>query len=393
MRGNRLLVIIAVVLIVVVLALGGWWYLFIRPGGGEGEPAPEETPLTTPTPSNTVDIVVAVQNIPLGEVISTEGAAPAVNLRGWPVTSLPLTQENYYSSLEEVEGKRAKIAIPRGVPITPDMLFDTEEMLSLPASDASLFAPESRVAYAIPMDRQGGVAWGIRPGDHVDVVAALQMIPVSGNLQEGLQQFTYLSELDQPDQTAVFGSFETLPNGRVAAIAPANTAVSQVPNLMVQLTVQDAVVWKVGTWEKEEVTSEKVATTAAPEAGTEEEGGENGEGGGGGFMGGGEAQVAATPVPEAPTYNEIEPVTLLVTREDVLVLKYLMEMGADLDLVLRPVGYTSTVMQTQPVWLRYVIEQYQLPGTMPDLPVAPREVRQPLELPIQPAATPEGAQE
>ncbi|NBD34897.1 MAG: hypothetical protein GVY30_02735 [Chloroflexi bacterium] len=85
--------------------------------------------------------------------------------------------------------------------------------------------------------------------------------------------------------------------------------------------------------------------------------------------------------------------TLLVTRKDVLVLKYLMEMGADLDLVLRPAGYTSTVVQTQPVWLRYVIEEYQLPSTMPDLPVAPKEVRQPLELPVQPAATPEGAQE
>jgi Flp pilus assembly protein CpaB len=391
MRGNRLLVIIAVVLIMVVLALGGWWYFFIRPGDGGGEPVPEETPLVTPTPSNTVDIVVAVQNIDLGGRITTEGDAPAVNLRSWPITSLPLKPDNYYNSLEDVEGKRAKIAIPRGVPITPDMLFEIGEMLSLPASDASLFAPDSRVAYAIPMDRQGGVAWGIRPGDHVDVVAALQMIPVSGNLQEGLRQFTYLSENDQPNQTAVFGSFETLPNGRVAAIAPANAAVNQVPNLIVQLTVQDAIVWKIGTWEQEKAAPERVAT-AASETGAEE-GAENGEGGGGGFMGGGEAQVAATPVPEAPTYNEVEPVTLLVTREDVLVLKYLMEMGADLDLVLRPAGYTSSVVQTQPVWLRYVIEQYQLPGTMPDLPVAPKEVRQPLELPIQPVATPEGAQE
>jgi Flp pilus assembly protein CpaB len=388
------LVIIAVVLIVAVLALGGGWYFFIRPGGGDGEPAPEETPLTTPTPSNTVDIVVAVQNIPLGEAISTEGTAPAVNLRSWPDTSLPLTPENYYRSLEEVEGKRAKIAIPRGVPITPDMLFETGEMLSLPASEASLFAPESRVAYAIPMDRQGGVAWGIRPGDHVDVVAALQMIPVSGNLQEGLQQFTYLAEVDQPNQTAVFGSFETLPNGRVAAIAPANAAVSQVPNLMVQLTVQDAIVWKIGTWEQKEAAPAQ-ATTAAPDAGPEAEGEEDagGVGGAGGFMGGGEAQVVATPVPEAPTYNEVEPVTLLVTREDVLVLKYLLEMGADLDLVLRPAGYTTGVMQTQPVWLRYVIEQYQLPGTMPDLPVAPKEVREPLELPTQAPATPVGGQE
>ena len=111
-------------------------------------------------------------------------------------------------------------------------------------------------------------------------------------------------------------------------------------------------------------------------------------------MGSGEeADVVATPIPQVSTYGNIEPVTLLVTREDVLVLKYLLEMGADLDLVLRPAGYTDTVIQTQPVWLRYIIDRYQLPDTMPDLPVAPKEVREPLELPTLAPPTPVGGQE
>ena len=382
MRGNRLLVIIASVLIVLVLGFLGVYYFVLSPGGGEEPPAEALPP--TPTPSNMVEIVVAVQNISLGTKITIEGDAPAVKLRSWPDSSLPL---DYYESLDEIEGKIARLDIPAGMPIMPDMLAERGDTLSMPAGSNSLFQPDDRVAYAIPMDRQGGVAWGIRPGDHVDVVAALQMVPVSGNQQEGLQQFTFLSENEQPDQTGVFGSFETLPNGRIAAIAPANTAVNQTPNLLVQLTVQNAVVWKIGTWEKEG--GEEIAptsTTTGTVAGEEE--------GGGGFMGGGgEAEVVATPISQVSTYGNVEPVTLLVTREDVLVLKYLLEMGADLDLVLRPAGFTDSVIQTQPVWLRYVIDRYQLPDTMPDLPVAPKEVRQPLELPILVPPTPVGGQE
>ncbi len=396
MRGNRTLIIIAGVLIVLTLVFLGAYYFVLSPGDGE-EPAAEEM-LPTPTPSNMVEIVVAVQNINLGTRITTEGDAPAVRLRKWPDSSLPL---EYFESLDEVEGKISRLDIPRGMPVMPDMLADRGDTLSMPAGSNSLFQPNDRVAYAIPMDIQGGVAWGIRPGDHVDVVAALKMVPASGT-QEALQQFTYLSELEQPDQTGVFGSFETLPNGRVAAISPANTAMNQLPNLLVQLTVQDAVVWKIGTWEKlDEDEAATPATRAVPsvegdaEAEAEAEGETEGEAeGGGGFMGGGgEPAVVATPIPEADTYGNIEPVTLLVTREDVLVLKYLLEMGADLDLVLRPAGFTDRVMQTQPVWLRYVIERYQLPDTMPDLPVAPKEVRQPLELPLQTPVTPEDAQE
>ncbi|MFP4394081.1 MAG: Flp pilus assembly protein CpaB [Anaerolineales bacterium] len=387
MRGNRTLIIIAGVLILLVLVFFGAYYFVLAPGDGE-EPAAEEV-LPTPTPSNMVKIVVAVQNINLGTRITTEGDAPAVRLRNWPDSSLPL---EYFESLDEVEGKIARLDIPRGMPLMSDMLADRGDTLSMPAGSNSLFQPNDRVAYAIPMDRQGGVAWGIRPGDHVDVVAALKMIPVSGK-QEGLQQFTYLSESEEPDQTGVFGSFETLPNGRIAAIAPANTAVSQVPNLLVQLTVQDAVVWKIGTWEKleeEDTSAPRAAPGIEVDADPEAEDEAEGEAEGGGFMGGGaEAEVVATPIPEVDTYGNIEPVTLLVTREDVLVLKYLLEMGADLDLVLRPAGFTDRVMQTQPVWLRYVIDRYQLPDTMPDLPVAPKEVRQPLELPLQTPPTPE----
>jgi hypothetical protein len=78
---------------------------------------------------------------------------------------------------------------------------------------------------------------------------------------------------------------------------------------------------------------------------------------------------------------DIEPVTLLVSPQDSLVLKYLMEMGADLDLVLRSAADNADLVITEPVWLRYIMDKYQLPDQQSDLPVAATPVRTPLALP------------
>ena len=96
-------------------------------------------------------------------------------------------------------------------------------------------------------------------------------------------------------------------------------------------------------------------------------------------------QATPPPPPAIIEPIRIDLITLLVTRQDAVVLKYLLEMGADLDLVLRPAGDTATAI-TEPVWLRYVLDKYQIPDTMPDLPIAPTPVREMLEL--TPLATP-----
>jgi hypothetical protein len=223
------------------------------------------------------------------------------------------------------------------------------------------------------MDTQGSVGWAIKPGDRVDVLAALNMVPVSSEFaNEGIKQFTYLEEPEQPSQTSLYGRFELLPNGRWAAIYTVDAATNVEPALMVQMTVQDAIVWHVGLWEDESADVQPVATTGDTA-------------GGGAPLGGGGQQPPATPVP-VPQSREIELVTLLVSREDALILKYLYEIGADMDLVLRPAGVTGTVLQTQPVLFRYVLDKYQLPDAMPDEPVGPMPLQPPLR--ITPEATP-----
>jgi hypothetical protein len=120
------------------------------------------------------------------------------------------------------------------------------------------------------------------------------------------------------------------------------------------MTVQDAIVWNVGVWEDEEEGAAAVAESPQEE---------------GGVLGAGEQ--AQQPQPEAPELQETpsnDYVTLLVTPQDALVLKYLYEMGADLDLALRSAGNDAPVI-TEPIWLRYVLDKYQIPGTPPELPV------------------------
>jgi hypothetical protein len=187
--------------------------------------------------------------------------------------------------------------------------------------------------------------------------------------------FTILAEEGIPAQTSPFGRFEVLPNGRLAAIYDVTGEEAddaKLSTIVVQLTVQNAVVWHVGMWEDE--------TTAAPEIAEPEPAGALGAG----------AEPAPTPIPAPIKRQDVEPVTLLVTREDALVLKYLHEMGADLDLALRPANYTEIAIQTQPVWFRYILDKYQLPTAMPDDPVGPVPMHEPLEL--LPIATPQPEQ-
>jgi Flp pilus assembly protein CpaB len=366
------LVVFALILIVLA-ALAGAAYLYLQRSGNASNELADATPEAVPV--ETVDIVVAIQNVQRGMQISVEDNAIA--LQAWPTENLPY---EYYTSIEEVDGQFARMEIPRGMPVLPDMVGRPGGMLSVSGSAAALFEPEDRVAYAIPFDVQGAVGWAVEPGDRVDVLTALNMVPVYTEfLDDGVKQFTYLQSGAENEvaQTGVFGRFEQLPNGQWAAIYPLESQVAMDPALLVQMTVQDAVVWHVGTWEPD------VTQVDAPV-----EGPVSTEADSGALGAIGAQQAAPTPV-AVREERTVELVTLLVTREDALVLKYLHEMGADLDLVLRPAGVTGTVLQTQPIWFRYIVDRYQLPDAMPDDPIGPAPIRAPLEVLPEPTPVPE----
>ena len=98
-----------------------------------------------------------------------------------------------------------------------------------------------------------------------------------------------------------------------------------------------------------------------------------------------QSETAAVPDALPVQLGDIELVSLLVTPQDALILKYLYEVGADLDLVVRAPGDTGASI-TGAVWSRYILDRYQIPQDGFDLPVVPTQMRVPLEL--YPIATP-----
>lgn len=354
MRGSRVLLLVLALLIligatVVILFL-------MRPPAEEAIPEAEDAPARA---QEYIDIVVSAQNpVPRGWRFQTnDGAA---TLQQWPVELLP--PAGYVSSLDQLVGMYTSVDIPQGAPILLNMLSD------MPIAQF----PAGRVAYTVLMDVQGGVAWWLKPGDHVDVLAAISLTGVDEEYQSPLpNQFLMLPTGQEEEMmqflTGTYGRFETLPNNQPAIIFP---SAAPIPNVVVQLIVQDAIVWHVGVWSSE---TEATPAPAAPEPQEAP-------------LGGFGAQPP--PAPQAvplQVRRDVEPVTLVVTHQDALVLKYLQQIGADLDLAIRPAGDDSVAL-TQPVWLRYVLDRYQLPTTTSDLPVAPLPLREPLQL--EPQVTP-----
>ncbi|MGD2105226.1 MAG: RcpC/CpaB family pilus assembly protein, partial [Anaerolineae bacterium] len=137
-------------------------------------------------------------------------------------------------------------------------------------------------------------------------------------------------------QGGVLGRLEALPNGWVVNTVPSE---GQRPDLVTQLTVQDGLVLRVGDWEDDEPAAEPT-----PAEGTE-----------------GEAAPTPTPAPK------VKPLTLAVTPQDALVLKYAEELGASISFVLRSAGDEARQVDTESVTLEYLMERFdiQQPAKLP----------------------------
>lgn len=371
MRNNKALVIVAILLLLVALGGGYLWTQGIIGGGDEPELAD-----ATPTPQAVMkEIVVAAQNIPAGAQI--EEASGAVKLQPWPEDSLPI---GYIDSVVKVEGQFTRMDIARGMPILSSTLGKSGGQLSVYGSSAALFDDKNRRAYVIPMDTQGAVGWAIQPGDRVDVLTAIELMPVDTEFQTRLpNSFIPLEgtggggDSNEPQGLVAgreykYGRFEDLPNGAPAFVIPPSG--QPTPSyLVVQMTVQDAIVWHVGIWSEAADQGDAAAPSTESEGGAAVLSNEEDTA---------QTATAPTPPPERRGMDSVLPVTLLVTPQDALVLKYLQEMGADLDLALRSTGNEDPII-TESVWFRYVMDRYQIPTELPDLPVAPTPLADPLK--------------
>ncbi len=325
MGSRRVLVLVGLIIIAIAIGVG---LLFLRRAPAPTTGVPEEaTPQTT-------EILISANNLTRGMEITRD----RVQLQPWPIDQLPPA---YYTDIEEVLGYIVRVDIAQGMPLMPSMLTPSLEGIGAAGSEAATLLPKGKRAYAIPMDLLGAVAWTVKPGDYVDVLASWYITELDEEFQSLLPNL-YMCIGGEAQCSGTYGRLEVLPTGQVIMVYPSQEAEQR---YVAQLTIQNVMVLGVGRFEVTPITGETVRPA---------EGGR------------GEAEAAqpeATPTPSAPT---AQAVILVVDPQDALVLKALVELQADIDLALRPAG-DHDIVTTDPVSMEYILTRYgvSLPPKLP----------------------------
>jgi pilus assembly protein CpaB len=263
---------------------------------------------TEQTPTVTIDleeVVVAIQ--PIAEEEPVQGK---IDIRPMPKDYIPL---GALTSLEGTDNMLAAGPIPQNTVIHPDLLITPVELMQ--EGELGKLVEPGFVAVAFPIDELSSVSYGIKPGDHVDVMMTFFFI-----------------DIDQETQIEEPLCAPLCPTGGGEQSETTNT--DQRPRPAAQLTLQDIEVLGVGRWVKEEVPQEEQDDQAR----------------------------SGEPVPvELPQY-----VTLMVSPQDALVLKLAREDNASIDLAVRAKD-DGQEFTTQQVTLDYIMARFgvSLPAKQP----------------------------
>jgi hypothetical protein len=348
MRRGRVLVLVA--LLVLGLALAG--YLFLTLGSdGDGEVV---EPAVTPEVRD-ANIVIAAQDIPRGAVIPADG----VIISPFPSDMLVTGDGGMLTDIGQVVGRRARMEIARGVPITANMLTEQAGDLLGVGSDAAIAIEPGFTAIAIPISRLSSVAYAIRAGDEVDVLASLLVVDLDAEFQSLLPDKSVIlvgidrpltgqvCDMVDPSTGACILTAGPLPLGRsetdvsTGELLYLNPSEKQRPRLVTQRLIEKATVLNVGTFPLQDEVYQP--TYVSPE-----EGGQPVE------------QTTITPVVKPPDI-----ITLIVRPQEALALNYAIKAGIDLVFTLRgPDDFSQT--ETSSVSLEYLFNNYNI--TIPSKP-------------------------
>ncbi len=283
-------------------------------------------PAATPTPPSLQPIVIAAQNIPRGAVITESD----VTLRGWPVEVLP---EGAFTDTQEVIGKVARVDIPRQKPIVPEDLTIQPAAAARRGSEAALFVPPGKVAFAFPVDEAAAVAFNLAPGDKVDVLVTFSFIRIKSTAEGRFAPHLLDEEL-----------FARLTRLGLEPPAAAQASIldpkQQIPQRVSQIVLQNVEVLAVGTFEAPARPQPTPAATPAP---------------------------GPTPTPTPRPRQQY--IVLVVDPQDALVLQWLRESGAVVDFALRNPA-DNQLVRTEPVTLGALIQRMGLPVPPTDFDLA-----------------------
>jgi pilus assembly protein CpaB len=318
-RRRTFLLIFAILIMILVVGVIALW----RSRGGDlstlfqrgPETEVSETPQPEPTPEEETElVVVAVQTVPRGMAIPPD----AVEVRAWPESRVPTGAA---SDLESVVGQVARVDIQRQSAVLESYIAD---VALGSGAELALAIPKGKVAFSMPVRIMSAVANAIRPGDRVDVLLTLPLIEVHQETQIKLP---------------VVRSGE-------GCLSLCEETGEQIPRLVSQYSVQNVTVLDIGLWQEElpELPVPAVAPPAQEDVTAEEE---------------------PTPaVPEPPTVlrsvTELTSITLIVSPQDALVLKWALENNVSIDLVMRSAVDQDIYAQPEAVTLQYMLDRFQI---------------------------------
>ncbi len=341
----------------VVIALAVVW-VALRGGvlGGRST-----TAAPTPTPIPTQRVFVASRMLPPGTLITDDMLQEQL----WPVAFLP---PGAVFDRAALVGKLTVTYVVPGQVFVQALLADPGAVQG-GSMAASLLQP-GEVAVAIPMDKYSGLAYGLRPGDFVDLILGLLVVDVDQTFQSRVPNDLML--LTQDPETGQYRFVPVGTGGRVETIAQLGVPVyvmpqeRQRPRLVTQLTVQRARVLHLGPWPL-------LGAMLLPEPGS-------------GYYPGPEPAAApsasGTPVP-TPTTRPPDVVTLAVSPQDAVAISFMLMRGAKLTMVLRNPDDTS-LHDTQAVSLDYITAVYGVP-----VPARlPYDLARPADYGLPPTPTP-----
>ena len=354
MRRGRLLILVAIILLLGVAAVFLLLQKIKLPGAGPS--AAQGTAL----PVDRVQVVIAAQDITRGTKIPENG----VILSPFPADAVV---ETMMTDKNLVVGRTARMDIPRGVPVTSNMLTEKAGDLVGTGSSAAMAIPPGYTAIAIPMTRLSGIAYALRAGDKVDVLVSLLMVDIDADFQSILPNETLIlldptgklvtgyscQELQQTDKGLQCTNPAPPPFARVDSEKTTGTQLyvkpseAQRPRLVTQRLVANATVLDVGTFALEG--ADKTAGVGAPVAAAQPAG----------------APPQSTPqavvAPAAP-----DVVSLIVSPQDALALDWAVKSGVDIVMTLRGPNDT-TATETTSVTLKYLVDNYNItvPSKLP----------------------------
>ncbi|MBI4771409.1 MAG: Flp pilus assembly protein CpaB [Chloroflexi bacterium] len=322
-------------------------YLVLRPS--LSQPQANETPqAATQVPADLTQVVVAAQDLHRGDTVS-EGA---LTLFPWPAAAVP---EGAVSKMKELIGLKARTDILRGELVLKSLVVETVAQLAADGSYPALSVPRDQVAIAVPVNRFSGVAQALQPGDRVDVFFTLTFVDLDQETQSKLPNQT--ARVVGPSQVeggenvlsggiSAGGEGSEVGQGQGDALgAPLYQVPSepQRPRLVTQMIVQNAMVLHVGPFTEADRLGPQAATPT-PEA----------------LPAG---APTPTPAPGAAAVPTRDIVTLVVPKQDALVLNYAIHAfwngSADFTLVLRSAGDTGQII-TESVTLQYLIDRFDI---------------------------------